>query len=72
MPQPSLKIPQTDAIFEHRQQLNREADAQPHVLDIAYGPDYWQKIDIYLPEAAPEGTLPTLLFMHGGYWTHGY
>ncbi len=36
LPQPSLKkIPQTDAIFEHRQQLNREADAQPHVLRVS-------------------------------------
>ncbi|ETX01958.1 MAG: hypothetical protein ETSY1_05370 [Candidatus Entotheonella factor] len=43
-----------------------------HVLDIAYGSDYWQKIDLYLPEASSESELPTLLFMHGGYWTHGY
>jgi arylformamidase len=43
-----------------------------HVLDIAYGADDWQKIDLYLPAAASESDLPTLLFMHGGYWTHGY
>ena len=43
-----------------------------HVLDIAYGADDWQKIDLYLPEASNATELPTLLFMHGGYWTHGY
>jgi arylformamidase len=44
-----------------------------HVLDIPYGPDNWQKLDLYLPDTAPaSATLPTLLFMHGGYWTHGY
>jgi acetyl esterase/lipase len=43
-----------------------------HVLDIAYGPDSWQKIDLYLPKASSGVELPTLLFMHGGYWTHGY
>jgi acetyl esterase/lipase len=43
-----------------------------HVLDIPYGSDYWHKLDIYLPEAVPTGRVPVLLFMHGGYWTHGY
>jgi acetyl esterase/lipase len=43
-----------------------------HVLDIAYGSDDWQKIDLYVPDASAEDELPTLLFMHGGYWTHGH
>jgi len=43
-----------------------------HVLDISYGADYWQKLDLYLPDAAEAHGLPTLLFLHGGYWTHGY
>jgi acetyl esterase/lipase len=43
-----------------------------HLLDIAYGTDDGQKIDLYLPEASDATELPTLLFMHGGYWTHGY
>ena len=43
-----------------------------HVLNIAYGADYWQKIDLYLPAEPSSAELPTLLFMHGGYWTHGY
>ena len=43
-----------------------------HRLNIPYGTDYWQKIDLYLPDAAPAHAMPTLLFLHGGYWTHGY
>ncbi len=41
-------------------------------LDVAYGPDYWQKIDIYLPDAPAAALLPVLLFFHGGNFTHGY
>jgi acetyl esterase/lipase len=43
-----------------------------HVLDIPFGADYWQKLDLYLPDEPGAVGLPTLLFMHGGYWTHGY
>ena len=42
------------------------------VLDVPYGGDYWQKIDIYLPPNAALRDLPVLLFFHGGGWTHGY
>ena len=55
--------------------LARTAQVQAQgrqVLDIPYGADYWQKIDLYLPPDATARGLPTLLFMHGGYWTHGY
>jgi acetyl esterase/lipase len=43
-----------------------------HVLDIPFGADYWQKLDLYLPHHLGVAGVPTLLFMHGGYWTHGY
>lgn len=55
--------------------LEHTAQAQArtrHVLDIALGVDYWQKLDLYLPDDPGTAGLPTLLFMHGGYWTHGY
>lgn len=42
------------------------------VLDVAYGKDYWQKIDIYLPESKEVKDLPVLMFAHGGGWTRGY
>ena len=36
LPKPNLKkIPQPDAIFDHLQPLNREAEAQPHVLRLS-------------------------------------
>ena len=40
-------------------------------LDIPYGTDYWQKVDVYVPDDAP-ADLPVLVFAHGGAWTHGY
>ncbi len=73
LPSQSPMMPEAERYAAWCRDATTAALAQTHhVLDIAYGPDYWQKIDIYLPEAAQEGTLPTLLFMHGGYWTHGY
>ena len=41
-------------------------------LDIPYGNDYWQKVDVYLPEDRSLANLPVILFIHGGGWTHGY
>ena len=55
--------------------LRETATAQAHtrhVRDIPYGADPWQKLDLYLPEDTSARALPTLLFMHGGYWTHGH
>ena len=41
-------------------------------LDCAYGDDYWQKVDVYLPPTDEgRGTWPVLLFLHGGGWTNG-
>jgi len=46
------------------------------VADLAFGDDYYQKLDLYLPpKAALEnhpGGVPVLLFCHGGGWTFGY
>ena len=40
-------------------------------LDIRYGDDYWQKIDVYLPADETARELPVLCFMHGGAWVNG-
>ena len=41
-------------------------------LDIAYGTDYWQKLDLYLPPAAAgAGPFPVLCYIHGGAWSNG-
>ncbi len=42
------------------------------LLDISYGDDYWQRIDIYLPTQDGLRDLPVLLFLHGGGWSNGY
>jgi arylformamidase len=47
----------------------------PHELDIAYGPDVRQRLDLYFPESgsAPSSTpgRPVLLFLHGGGFREG-
>jgi arylformamidase len=53
-------------------QRGREALAQVTATqDIAFGDDYWQKLDVFAPIKGGEN-LPVLLFFHGGGSTHGY
>lgn len=40
-------------------------------LDIAYGADPLEKLDVYAPDKAKGGKLPVLLFVHGGGFTRG-
>ncbi|WP_306392263.1 alpha/beta hydrolase [Telluria beijingensis] len=71
-PQPPLN-PQADLYGERCLALSRAALASTRsVLDVPYGSDYWQKVDIHLPQDASLKDLPVLLFFHGGGWTHGY
>ncbi len=42
------------------------------LLDVPYGDDYWQRLDLYLPARDGLGDLPVLLFLHGGGWSNGY
>mgnify|MGYP003352641242 CR=1 FL=1 len=42
------------------------------VLDQAYGDDYWQKVDLYLPKDESAKDLPVLIFLHGGGGEFGY
>ncbi|MCW5770939.1 MAG: alpha/beta hydrolase [Rhodospirillaceae bacterium] len=60
-----------DAYAAECLRLSRAAATGRCALDVRYGEDYWQKLDIYLPSAGG-ADLPVLLFMHGGGWTHGY
>ncbi len=41
-------------------------------LDLAYGDDERQKLDVYMPEVASVSPAPVLLFFHGGYWVIGH
>ena len=41
-------------------------------LDLPYGDDERQKLDVYMPDKEPSQPVPVLLFMHGGYWVIGH
>ena len=40
-------------------------------LDVAFGDDYYQKLDVYFAARAAKRA-PVFLFFHGGAWAHGY
>ncbi len=42
------------------------------VMDVAYGEDYWQKVDFYLPQDVGAGDLPVLCYIHGGAFRNGF
>src|SRR6266851_115321 len=42
----------------------------PHHLDLAYGTDPKQKLDVYLPANKP-ATAPVFIFLHGGGFREG-
>ncbi len=53
--------------------LSRDAQEQSKVkLDISYGSEDEQLLDLYLHESSTSTGVPVLLFIHGGAWTHGY
>jgi arylformamidase len=53
--------------------LSREAVGRVEAhMDLPYGADYWQKVDVFGPKVRAPGSLPVLVFAHGGAWTHGY
>jgi acetyl esterase/lipase len=62
----------TDYAAEVLALSKRVVESARCVLDIAYGEDYGQKLDIFLPDKSAESWLPVLIFAHGGGWTHGY
>ena len=70
--QPPVNI-RADAYAETALRLSRLAAMTVRtVLDVAYGPDKKQTLDIYLPPEGTPGPWPVFLNIHGGAWTHGY
>ena len=46
------------------------ADLVRETLDVAYGDDAQQKLDVYLPTTS-SGRRPAVVWVHGGGWTEG-
>ncbi|MEO1222722.1 MAG: alpha/beta hydrolase [Pseudomonadota bacterium] len=72
LPRQSPINPRADRYAAKALSLSRAvAESSRCVLDIAYGADPLQKLDLYLPESA-DVLYPVVVFLHGGGWTHGF
>ncbi|HYB11480.1 MAG TPA: alpha/beta hydrolase [Alphaproteobacteria bacterium] len=71
-PLPALIHPDGPRYVDHIMTLGRQAQSATRcVLDQPYGPDYWQKLDVYLPDGESHADLPVLCFLPGGAWVNG-
>jgi arylformamidase len=72
-PLPQLLLPGAKEYAERISTASRRVMAATRcVLDVPYGTkDYWQKLDLYLPDAAGGSNLPVFCFLHGGAWLNG-
>jgi len=61
-----LAVPHYQRIFDGWARVSAAVRARaPGRLDLAYGPDPAERLDLFLPEGRPRGTL---MYIHGGYW----
>lgn len=68
-----LRLPQGQAYGKRVLELSALVyDSHRHLPDQAYGSDYWQKVDVFMPENTELKSLPILVFAHGGSWVAGY
>lgn len=70
---PPLILPGGPEYAEYSLRRSREAAAKVATdLDVAYGDDRFQHLDVYFPEQASHEALPTVMFVHGGAWSKGH
>ena len=70
IPQPSPGAPQ---YLEQAMAWSAEVRAHSRTaLDLSYGEDERQKLDVYMPDQELAPPAPVLMFMHGGYWVIGH
>ena len=63
----SGKVPNaTELLAWYPAESARTRDALPVRLDLRYGPDPGETLDVFLPEG--RGPWPVHVFVHGGYW----
>ena len=73
LPTQTQMSPLAEAYAAEILERSRQVAATTRVLlDVPYGDDYWQRLDIYLPAKDGLRDLPVLLFLHGGGWSNGY
>jgi arylformamidase len=71
-PLPPLIHPEGDRYVERIMALGRAAQKETRcILDLSYGSDYWQRLDVYLPADRAGAALPVLCFLPGGAWING-
>jgi len=69
---PPLIHPGATEYAERCMAWTKEVQARERVtIDVAYGRDYWQKLDVYTPMTAKDEKVPVVIFLHGGAWTNG-
>jgi len=59
------------AIFSCKKENNPAPVPQKTMLDVSYGSDPAQKMDIYLPAGRTKDTTKVLIMIHGGAWSTG-
>jgi arylformamidase len=70
-PLPKMIHPEADVYAAHCTELSKRAlRVCRSYLDLPYGKDYWQRLDIFIP-AQISTRLPVFVFMHGGAWSSG-
>jgi arylformamidase len=68
-----LMLPGAKEYAEAALAWSREAVvATRNELDIAYGTNFYQKLDVFMPQSTVAGGCPVLIFMHGGAWKNGF
>jgi acetyl esterase/lipase len=70
-PLPKMIHPEANVYAAHCTELSKRAlrVCRAH-LDLPYGGDYWQRLDVFVPAQAMQG-LPVFVFIHGGAWSSG-
>lgn len=69
---PAFRLPEAAAYADYVLRRSKEVAARSRtIMDVAYGNDYWQKVDFYLP-AHDARDMPVFCMIHGGVFVNGF